>query len=285
MTTSIQVRPADCDTYGHVNNAAYISYMEYAFTIWLHRLGFDIGSAWKLAGTDSWQPAEIAAVYTRPAYIGQTLQATIWAEEAGSKHIVTGCAISHPAGETALQAYAKWRRVDRYTGEALPIPPEIIAAVSAAQHKPAGAKTPTLQIVPVPERELPIFCWSHNVRRSEIRAGDWVHPAAIFHWIEEAIYVASASVGWPAERIVGEGMIIVQHRHDLQINVLPRRGETVKLVSRVVDVRKIRGTWRHDIVRQADGVLLAQNWSVGVFMTRDGRPCRPPAEMMAVFGW
>ncbi len=288
MNTIIHVRPADCDTYGHVNNAAYIAYMEYAFTTWLRALGVDISAAWMLAGMDSWQPAEMAAVYTRPAYVGQTLQAAVWAENITGEELSTGCAITHPEGDVAFQGYAKWRRVDRQSGKLLPLLPEIIAAVESApasENQPAGAKTPALHMPPDPTHAVPVFRWSHTVHRSEIRAGDWLQPAALLHWVEEAVYVASASVGWPAERIVGQGIIIVQHRHDLLIHLLPRRGEEVDVVSRVIDARKIRGTWRHDVVRQVDGALLARNWSVGVFMTHDGRPCRPPAGMMSVFGW
>jgi acyl-CoA thioesterase FadM len=288
LTILIPVRPADCDTYGHVNNAAYIAYMEQAFTVWLRDLGVDISSGWMLTGIDSWQPGEIAVIYNRPAYVGQTLTATIWLENIDQEQLSTGCAISQATGEIALQGYAKWRRIDRQSGQLLPLPAEIIAALgdhSAGKNKPAGAKTPVLQMPPDPAHEVPSFRMPHTVHRSEIRAGDWLQPTAFLHWIEEAVYVASASVGWPAERIVGQGMVIVQHRHDLLIHTLPRRGEEVEVVSRVIAVRKIRGTWQHDIVRRADGALLARNWSVGVFMTREGRPCRPPAEMMAVFGW
>lgn len=39
--TPLTVRPYECDSYGHVNHAVYVNYLEHARMQFLHALGFD----------------------------------------------------------------------------------------------------------------------------------------------------------------------------------------------------------------------------------------------------
>ena len=40
-TTPLTVRPYECDSYGHVNHAVYVNYLEHARMEFLHAAGFD----------------------------------------------------------------------------------------------------------------------------------------------------------------------------------------------------------------------------------------------------
>ena len=40
-TTTLTVRPYECDSYGHVNHAIYVNYLEHARMQFLHAVGFD----------------------------------------------------------------------------------------------------------------------------------------------------------------------------------------------------------------------------------------------------
>ena len=40
-TTPLTVRPYECDSYGHVNHAVYVNYLELARMQFLHAAGFD----------------------------------------------------------------------------------------------------------------------------------------------------------------------------------------------------------------------------------------------------
>jgi acyl-CoA thioester hydrolase len=42
---SLTVRPYECDSYGHVNNAVYLNYLEYARYEYLRTVGFDYNAA------------------------------------------------------------------------------------------------------------------------------------------------------------------------------------------------------------------------------------------------
>jgi acyl-CoA thioester hydrolase len=39
--TPLTVRPYECDSYGHVNHAVYVNYLEYARMQFLHAVGFE----------------------------------------------------------------------------------------------------------------------------------------------------------------------------------------------------------------------------------------------------
>ena len=41
ITTELKVRTYECDSYGHVNNANYLHYLEYARADFLDQIGFD----------------------------------------------------------------------------------------------------------------------------------------------------------------------------------------------------------------------------------------------------
>ena len=37
----LEVRPYECDSYGHVNHSVYVNYLEYARLKWLHAAGWN----------------------------------------------------------------------------------------------------------------------------------------------------------------------------------------------------------------------------------------------------
>ena len=43
-SSSLVVRTYECDSYGHVNNAVYLNYLEYGRMEYLHQIGFDYNS-------------------------------------------------------------------------------------------------------------------------------------------------------------------------------------------------------------------------------------------------
>jgi acyl-CoA thioesterase FadM len=107
-----------------------------------------------------------------------------------------------------------------------------------------------------------------------------VPPAVYFNWLEEATIRAADAVGWPLERISSAGSVIIQYRHDAEFFEAAHAADEVEIISRLVDVRRVRGTWLHDLVRTADGTRLMRNYSTGVWLDTSGRISRAPAGMM-----
>ncbi|MFQ3620249.1 MAG: thioesterase family protein [Spirochaetales bacterium] len=70
-TCSLTVRTYECDSYGHVNNAVYLQYLEYARMEFLKDAGFDY-NAFRKAGLGL-VVAKVCISYKAPAVFGDTL--------------------------------------------------------------------------------------------------------------------------------------------------------------------------------------------------------------------
>lgn len=70
-TCTLSVRSYECDTYGHVNNAVYLQYLEYARMEFLKAIGFDYG-AFRKAGLGL-VVARVCITYKQPAFYGDQL--------------------------------------------------------------------------------------------------------------------------------------------------------------------------------------------------------------------
>ena len=112
---------------------------------------------------------------------------------------------------------------------------------------------------------------------SATRCGELTRRRAIYQWIEEGVFDASGQGDWPFERCLAAGFVVFQMRHDTEFYTLPRLGDDLRFTNRLVDVRRLRGTWLNEIHRRSDGRLLARNYSTGVFLDLSGRRRHQPA--------
>ena len=116
--------------------------------------------------------------------------------------------------------------------------------------------------------------------RVEVGPDGYVHPQAIYQWIEEGIFSASAQAGWPIQRWQEVGFVVFTIRHDTTFEALPKLGDQITIINRVIDVRRLKGTWLNEIRRESDNALLARNYTTGVFLDLEGHPSTPPEGMM-----
>lgn len=73
--TTLKVRSYECDLYGHVNNATFLNYLEYARVEFLNEMGFDLGSLKKLGFLLPIVKIEIE--YKDAVFAGEQLKITI----------------------------------------------------------------------------------------------------------------------------------------------------------------------------------------------------------------
>ncbi|MCP4168337.1 MAG: hypothetical protein GY759_20930 [Chloroflexi bacterium] len=73
---------------------------------------------------------------------------------------------------------------------------------------------------------------------------------------EEALFDASGQAGWPLPRWLKAGYITYQTGHDTQFHIFPRIGESIRIISRLVDVKRLRGAWLIEIQREGDATLI-----------------------------
>jgi acyl-CoA thioester hydrolase len=123
MTTecSIQVRTYECDSYGHVNNANYLNYLEVARYEHLKDIGFDYEKAIN-AGYGVFI-ARIEIDYKKPATTDDVLTIKTWPIKKGAVSGTMAQKITR--GEDILiEAIVTWAFVNAKTGAPVKIPPE-----------------------------------------------------------------------------------------------------------------------------------------------------------------
>jgi len=114
-----------------------------------------------------------------------------------------------------------------------------------------------------------------------------VNNAVYLNWLEQAVFDACAQVGWTWSRLLDYGVIVVQRRHELEYFRPALRDDEIEIVSHLVGLRRVTGTWQQDVycIRR-DGQLLnpplhlARDYNQGAFLTLDGRLTRIPPELI-----
>ncbi|GAK50958.1 metallophosphoesterase [Candidatus Moduliflexus flocculans] len=173
-------------------------------------------------------------------------------------------------------AKSAWERIERATGAAVTVSENLFAHFSCDVREVPRAFA-------LPEDDLTVrrYEWEHRIMRVELDFTGHIRPQAAYNWLEESVFEASAEAGWPPERRMASGFLILQMRHDTQFFALPEFGERIRIISRLVDTRRFRGTWIQEILSLNQNRVLARDYSTGIFVDIAGRPVTPPPEMMA----
>lgn len=104
-TISLRVRTYECDAYGHVNNAVYLNYLEYARGLFLEHNGLDY-QALIASGLGIWV-SEAKLTYRSPALPEEELTIATEPHETGGAWAVLKQTIRGPADRLVLEALMK----------------------------------------------------------------------------------------------------------------------------------------------------------------------------------
>jgi acyl-CoA thioester hydrolase len=119
---SLQVRTYECDSYGHVNNANYLNYLEFARYEHLKDIGCDYTKA-----VDEGYGVFIARIeidYKKPAITDDALTIKTWPIKKGSVSGILAQEISR-GDDILIEAKVTWAFVNAKTGMPVKIPPEL----------------------------------------------------------------------------------------------------------------------------------------------------------------
>jgi acyl-CoA thioester hydrolase len=121
----IEVRFRDCDPLGHVNNAAYLTYLEQArLFYWRSLWGFGAES---LSANPGVIMARAEIDYRLPARYGQTLEVRIDLAAVGRTSFTYDYEILDEQGQTIASARTVQVMYDYAMGKPVPIPADIRA--------------------------------------------------------------------------------------------------------------------------------------------------------------
>lgn len=188
----LQVRPSDCDAFGHVNNAVYVSFIQHAMADTLAHLGFSMD--WHRDGDSFWELKSVAIEYRRPAAFGDALTAYIWLEQPDQTHPAFGCEIKAATGEGSQQSVCRsrsvWNSVSRQSEKPFLLPESFLA------NFPGDAGVlPRPFDLPPDSPKFRNYYWDHNVMVSELGPNGRVHPQAVYNWLQDSVFRASEQAG------------------------------------------------------------------------------------------
>ena len=283
FTQRLHVRAYECDSFGHVNNSVYIQYLQQAT---LDALGIGPGEE------AVWAVRRLAIEYHKPARYGDELQIAVWPLNADDQRLSYGYQISLAADDAPVaSAQIDWMHYERATRRLLDLPPQLRLGPPDDGQRPAPLKP---FAAPRDNGAFP-FQWQFTVRRYELDTAGCAGPANFLNWIEAAFFNATATAGWTVEKMRTENFISLQYRHDAEFFGAAVNGDRIEIRSRLIDIRRVRATWVHEIYRTADNFLLVRDYSTGAFLdweghvragpmdvlqalTRGGAPSTPPAD-------
>jgi acyl-CoA thioester hydrolase len=274
-------RTYEIDTFGHVNNAIYANYLEEGATQASSAAGYDWD--WYMRNRHIWVVRQQTIRYDHPAVYGEELEITTWVSDFSRvrshreyvlKQVKTGTSI--------LRARTAWVYVDMDTLAPKRIPEEFYTAFDPTNEPLEDLGVRIRGAEPCPGSHE--FTWMREVESGEIDAAGHVNNAIYLRWIENAYVRALESVNWGLQRqreVYQLGILVAGHI--LEYFKPARLGDRVKVVSRVVEVGRVRGAWNHEIRHAETDELLVRDYAVGVFLdfsSGQPRPIRLPEPIL-----
>lgn len=275
-----RVRNYECDAYGHVNHANYLRFMqETAFDA-----SADVGYPIERyeAMNRLWLIRETDITYKRPLAYNDEFAIRTWVEDFRRVRSTRRYELFMAgSGEPVAEARTEWVFLNRETQRPASIPPEMVTAFSDGM-APAGSRPePFPDAPPLPEG---VFRLRSRVEWRDIDGLHHVNNASYLSYVEECNIQAAAAHGWPAERIVAEGIGIVARRYRIEYLQPAVMGDELEITTFVSDVRRSTAVRHNTISRVSDGALLARVYTLWVWVDlTTGRPMRIPAHFLADF--
>lgn len=104
--TVFKVRTYECDSYGHVNNAVYLNYLEYARMDYLEQIGFDYGGL--VSAGFYLYVSHVDIYYKASALFGDTLTVESYSAKLGAVSGTFHQKILNQNGAVCAEADVTW---------------------------------------------------------------------------------------------------------------------------------------------------------------------------------
>lgn len=276
-TRRFRVRHYELDSFGHVNNAVYVNYMQEAAIEASSDAGF--GPAWYRERGANWVIRRLAIRYLLPAVYNDELEVTTWISGVRRATCTREYEIMRRADNARIaRARVQWVYLDSRTGRLARLPSEI-----AERFMPTNEVEEELGIRMQKAQQTPDafrYRTRRRVQTFELDTLQHVNHAVYLNWIEQAYFDALRAAGHAVERTRLEGWLAVQGGHDIEYFEPAFDNEEIEIVSRVCEVGRVRGAWEHEIHSVKRERLLAREYSLGIFVNEAGKPVNAPMHVI-----
>jgi acyl-CoA thioester hydrolase len=276
-TRRFRVRHYELDSFGHVNNAVYLNYMQEAAIEASDDAGF--GPAWYSERGTNWVIRRLAIRYLLPAVYRDELEVKTWISEVRRATSTREYEITRTGdGVRIARARVQWVYLDSGTGRPARLPTEIAERFAPTNEgeEELGIRMQKAQQTPDAFRYLT----RRRVQTFELDTLQHVNHAVYLNWIEQAYFDAMRAAGHAVERTRLEGWLALQGGHDIEYFEPAFDNEEIEIASWVCEVGRVRGSWTHEIHSVDRGRLLAREYSLGIFVNEEGRPVPAPMHVI-----
>lgn len=245
---SYRIRHYECDAYGHLNNTAYLRYLE--------ELELSAGFADSAAATWPWDTANVT--YSQPLRFGDAVDVSARTAEEGADGVLRAYEFRRAGdGAAAASARVRWRR--------------------------DGAPAPPLPAADSAEGPVHPFTQRRTVEWRDVDQSSRVSPATMAEYAEDCGLAVAANFGWPLDRCTKAGFAMVLRSHDVTYGALPGLGDELTVTTWASTARRVAAV-RHYLFTDSSGATSARFDSRYVWVDiQSMRPIRIPPDFLADF--
>jgi acyl-CoA thioester hydrolase len=271
-----RVRHYELDSFGHVNNVVYVNYMQEAAIEASRDAGF--GPAWYSERGVGWVIRQLSIRYCLPASYDDELEITTWVSDVRRVQSTREYVVTRTVDNARVaRARANWVYLDLRTGQPARLPEELkLAFEPTGELEEIGIRMTNGRRTDDAYR----YRTRRRVQTYELDTAWHVNHAVYLNWIEQAYFDALRAAGHPIERTRLEGWLALQGGHDIQYFEPALDNDEIEITSWVCEVGRVRGAWTHEIRCLNREKLLAREYSLGIFVGRDGKPTNPPRHVI-----
>ena len=277
-TETFRIRHDECDTYGVLNNAAYLRLAQEA--AWRHSIAAGFPPAYYESLQRAWLARDTEIDYLRPVRYGELLEVKTFV--AATRRALARRAYEFRiSGSTELvaRAHTDWVFFDRTAAAPATIPPEILEALFGSSLAPTVLKrAPFPEPPPAPAGTV---TWRKRVEWRDIDPLGHLNNAVYFSYTEEAAIQAGIQYGITLSSSQEAGVGWAVKRSRIEYLLPAQAGAELEVQTYLVSLRKASAERYYAIFGGPQRELLAR--AISVWLTIDlatGRPRPIPAWMI-----
>ena len=274
---TFRARFNECDAYGHVNHAVYLTYMQEAAFDASADVGYDFPAHEALERL--WFIRESQITYLKPLQYNDIFIVKTWVADVRrvrSRRMYEFRLAR--TGEPIANAYTDWVFLNSKSLRPATIPPEMALA-----YVPEGAADRLIR-EPFPEPPAPpqgLFQSRRIVKWRDVDPAQHVNNTVYLHYLEDCATDLVRVLGWPVSRMSAAGFGIIARSYRIEYLEPALMDEELEIATWVSDVKRATAVRHYTIKRPADNQLIARARALWVWVNlENGRPMRIPENFL-----